>query len=84
MCQKSWNAYERKQDILLIRRIGVALKGASLQHGLAESRYGIRYLDLDLREQFPQIMHDAIQIQLARSNDDMLPTFLDLRRHKWI
>eukprot|EP00754_Rhynchopus_humris_P010394 Rhum_TRINITY_DN14152_c0_g1::Rhum_TRINITY_DN14152_c0_g1_i1::g.70262::m.70262 len=63
--------------VLLVRRLSEALQARRLDDRLAELRHRVGHLDLHLREQPPQVVHDAVQVQLAGAQDDVLTALLD-------
>ena len=70
--------------ILLVGCLSKALERRSLYHRLAEADRRVSGFDLHLRVHETQIMHDAIEIELASAENEMLPALLHLGREQRI
>ena len=66
------------QLVLLVRGLGETLQGARLDDCLAEGDDGVGDLDVDLGVQLAQVVHDAVEVELAGPEDDVLTALLNL------
>ena len=68
----------------LVGRLGEALERRGLDDRLTKSNDRIGDLDLNLRIDVPQIVHDAIDVELTGANDYMLARLLHLGAQQWV
>mmetsp|Transcript_47931 Transcript_47931/g.120835 ORF Transcript_47931/g.120835 Transcript_47931/m.120835 type:complete len:257 (+) Transcript_47931:622-1392(+) len=68
--------------VFLVRRFRKALQRACLHDGLTKLHDWIRNLDLKVTIQPPQIMQNAIQVDLTCATNNVLPAFLDFGLRK--
>ena len=62
--------------VLFVGGLREALETRGLDHGLAEADHGVRHFDVDLGVEFSEVMHDAVKVELARAQHDVLPGLL--------
>mmetsp|Transcript_12875 Transcript_12875/g.38024 ORF Transcript_12875/g.38024 Transcript_12875/m.38024 type:complete len:676 (+) Transcript_12875:129-2156(+) len=71
-----------RQLRLAVRRLGKALERRRLDDRLAKGDHGVGDLDLDLGVDVPQVVHHAVEVQLARPHNDVLARLLHLGREQ--
>mmetsp|Transcript_43460 Transcript_43460/g.95114 ORF Transcript_43460/g.95114 Transcript_43460/m.95114 type:complete len:659 (+) Transcript_43460:316-2292(+) len=73
---------DHRQLRLAVGRLGEALERRRLNHRLAKSNHGVGYLHLHLGVDVAQIVHHAVEIQLASAHDHVLARLLNLGREQ--
>mmetsp|Transcript_43120 Transcript_43120/g.107915 ORF Transcript_43120/g.107915 Transcript_43120/m.107915 type:complete len:423 (-) Transcript_43120:1309-2577(-) len=66
----------------LVGRLRKALEGRCLDDCLAKGDRGVRRLDLNLRVHLAEVVHDAVEEELPRPEDQVLPRLLHLGRQE--